>query len=52
MNLDKIFSKIDVNKKGFIVAKDLLNYLKNWNITLLDSESDLVFIRIFGNKSL
>ena len=51
MNLDKIFSKIDVNKKGFIVAKDLLNYLKNWNITLLDSESDLVFIRIDRDRN-
>ena len=51
MNLDKIFSKIDANKKGFIVAKDLLNYLKNWNITLLDSESDLVFIRIDRDRN-
>ena len=51
MSLEKIFCNIDKDKKGFIVPKDLLNYLKNWNVTILDSESDLVFIRIDRDRN-
>ena len=51
MSLDKIFSKIDKDKKGFIVPIDLLNYFKKWNVTVLDSDSDLVFIRIDRDRN-
>ncbi len=51
MSLDKIFYKMDKDKKGYIIPTDLLNYLKVWNITLLDSESDLVFIRMDRDRN-
>ena len=51
MSLDKIYCKIDKDKKGFIVPKDLFNYLKKWNVTILESESDLVFIRIDRDRN-
>ncbi len=51
MSLDKIFYKMDKDKKGFLVPNDLFNYLKNWNVTILESESDLVFIRIDRDRN-
>ena len=42
---------MDKDKKGYIIPTDLLNYLKVWNITLLDSESDLVFIRMDRDRN-
>ena len=51
MSLDKIFYKMDKDKKGFLVQNDLFNYLKNWNVTILESESDLVFIRIDRDRN-
>jgi len=42
-NLDKIFYKIDENRKGFITPKDLSIYFQSSNIEL---ESALIFIRM------
>ena len=51
MSLDKIFYKIDIDKKGYIIPKDLLYYLKSWNVTILDSDSDLIFIRMDRDRN-
>ena len=42
-NLDKIFYKIDENRKGFITPEDLSIYFQNYNI---DLDSALIFIRM------
>ena len=42
-NLDKIFYKIDENRKGFITPNDLSIYFQNSNI---DLDSVLIFIRM------
>ena len=50
MSLNKIFDKMDINKKGTISKKDLLNYLKSFNINIFDNNIDLLFNRLDRDK--
>ena len=50
MSLNKIFDKMDINKKGTISKKDLLNYLKSFNINIFDNNNDLLFNRLDRDK--
>ena len=51
MNLYKIVNKIDKDKKGYLISKDLFEYLKIWNYTSFDSEFDLIFIRLDRDRN-
>lgn len=51
MSLFKIFNKIDKDKKGFLVSKDLFDYLRSWNAISFGSDFDLIFIRLDRDRN-
>lgn len=50
MSISKIFNKIDIDKKGFLLQKDLFNYLKSWNINIFYNNINLLFNRLDRDK--
>ena len=48
--MSNIFKKIDLDNKGYLTPFDLGKYLKKNNVIIIESEADLLFIRLDRNR--
>ncbi len=48
--IGNIFNKIDENRKGYIIPSELGKYMQSQGITILEEDSDLLFIRLDKDK--